>query len=85
MVINSWCDVLSIGTAERASAEIGNNRAAIGNTNDDDLVVGRIPSSGARQQHSSLAKVDEILDQGMMAYEVRRVTQPCADVTLTMS
>src|SRR2546428_6986907 len=47
VVINSWCDVLSIGTAERASAEVGNNRAAIGNTNDDDLVMGPIPSSGA--------------------------------------
>ena len=29
MVINAWRDVLSISTAERASAGVGNNRAAI--------------------------------------------------------
>ena len=58
MVINSWRDVLSIGTAERASAEVGNNRAAIGNANDDDLVVGRIAST---------AFVEEILGLRMTA------------------
>jgi len=51
VVINSWRDVLSIGTAERAPADVGNSRAAIGNTNDDDLVVGRIASSASRHQH----------------------------------
>src|SRR2546430_9145220 len=54
VVINSWRDVLSIGTAERAPADVGNNRAAIGNTNDDDLVVGQISSDARR--HSSLGK-----------------------------